>query len=208
LTVHLLRSKAVDAPTLTVEGQTYYRKAASLGHYHTLYGEVVLSRHLYQTSGGGATLCPLERNCQLSFGAATPLLAEVVSFKLASAPASEVAQDLAKSHGVALSATYLHHLAQQVGQMAMDKQAAWHLQAAAAPASVALIATGVDGTTLPVVGEAYKEAMCGTIALYDKTGERVHTEYLGAMPEAGKATFAQRFTTHVDRVRARYPKCI
>jgi hypothetical protein len=208
LTLDLLRSKAGDAPTLEWEGQTYYRKEASPGHYHTLYGEVVIARHLYQTSAGGATLCPLERTCRLSFGGATPLLAEVVSFKLASAPAGEVAQDLAKSHGVSLSASYLHHLAQQVGQLAVDKQAAWHLQAATAPVSVAMIATGVDGTTLPVVGEAYKEAMCGTIALYDQTGGRVHTEYLGTMPEAGKATFAQRFTTRVGRAKARYPSAL
>ncbi|MBI3796958.1 MAG: hypothetical protein HY268_08325 [Deltaproteobacteria bacterium] len=205
LTGQLLRRKVEDTPTLQWQGQTYYRKEASLGHYQTLYGEVVLARPLYQTSAGGATLCPLDIHCQLGFGAATPLLAEVVSFKLASAPAGEVAQDLAKSHGVSLSATYLHHLAQQVGQIAVEKHAAWHLQAAVEPAPVAIIATGVDGTTMPLVSEAYKEAMCGTIALYDQTGERVHTEYLGTMPEAGKATFAQRFTTHVDRVTARYP---
>jgi hypothetical protein len=208
LTVHLLRRKAVEAPTLEWAGKTYYRKDASPGHYQTLYGEVVLSRHLYQSSAGGPTLCPLERNCQLSFGSATPLLAEVVSFKLASAPAGEVAQDLAKSHGLSLSETYLHQLAQQVGQLAVEKHGAWHLQAAAAPAPVALLATGVDGTTLPLVGEAYKEAMCGTIALYDKAGERLHTEYLGTMPEAGKATFAQRFTTRVDQVKARYPHAL
>ncbi len=208
LTVHLLRSKAVEAPTLEWEGKTYYRQETSPGHYQTLYGEVVLSRHLSQTSAGGATLCPLERNCQLSFGAATPLLTEVVSFKLASAPAGEVAQDLAKSHGVALSASYLHHLAQQVGPLAVEKHEAWHLDTAVAPASVATLVTGVDGTTMPLVGEAYKEAMCGTIALYDKTGERVHPEYLGTMPEAGKATFAQRFTTRVDRVKALYPDAL
>ena len=124
LTVELLRSKEVTAPRLEYEGQTYYRKEASPGHYHTLYGEVVISRHLYQTSAGGATLCPLEIHCQLSFGGATPLLAEVVSFKLASAPAGEVAQDLAKSHGVSLSVTSLHHLAQQVRQIAVEKHAA------------------------------------------------------------------------------------
>lgn len=208
LTVHLLRSKAGDASTLEWQGTTYYRKEASPGHYQTLYGEVAISRHLYQTSAGGATLCPLEVNCQLHFGTATPLLAEVVSFKLASAPASEVAQDLAKSHGLSLSATYLHHLAQQVGQLAVEKHEAWHLAAAVAPAPVALIATGVDGTTMPVVNEAYKEAMCGTIALYNKAGERLHTEYLGAMPEAGKATFAQRFTTRVAWVKARYPTAL
>jgi hypothetical protein len=204
LTGQLLRRKDVDTPTLHWEGQTYYRKAATRGHYQTLYGEVVLSRHCYQTSAGGATLGPLERACQVRFGSATPLLAEVVSFKLASQTANEVAQDLAKSQGVTLSATYLHHLAQEVGQVAVDKHAAWHLQAAV-PAAVAIIATGVDGTTIPLVGEDYKEARCGTIALYDRQGARVHTEYLGAMPEAGKATFAQRFTTRVAWVKARYP---
>ena len=208
LTVHLLRSKAVEAPTLDRGGKTDYRKDASPGHYQTLYGEVAISRHLSQTSAGGATLCPLELNCQLSFGAATPLLTEVVSFKLASAPASEVAQDLAKSHGLALSDTYLHHLAQQVGQIAVEKHEVWHLEAAVVPAPVTTLVTGVDGTTMPLVGEAYKEAMCGTIALYDQAGKRLHTEYLGAMPEPGKATFTQRFTTRVAWVKARYPAAL
>jgi hypothetical protein len=58
---------------------------------------------------------------------------------------------------VTLSDTYLHPLAHQVGQIAMAKHAAWHLEAAAVPAPVATLATGVDGTTMPVVGEAYKE---------------------------------------------------
>src|SRR4030095_13502903 len=155
------------------------------------------------TSAGGATLCPVERTCQLSFGSATPLLAEVVSFKLASQTARETAQDLAKSQGVVLSATYLHHLAQQVGQLAMDKHTAWHWQTTAAPASVATLATGVDATTMPVVNEAYKKAMCGPIALYDRAGERLQTEYLGTMPEAGEGTFAPRVTTHVGPVTAR-----
>ena len=72
LTGQLLRCKAGEAPTLEWEGQTYYRKGASPGHYQTLYGEVVISRHLYQTSAGGAALCPLERDCQLRFGGPRP----------------------------------------------------------------------------------------------------------------------------------------
>ncbi len=208
LTVPLLRSKAVNAPTLAWEEKTYYRKETSPGHYQTLSGEVVLSRHLYQSSAGGATLCPLERHCQLSFGAATPWLTEIVSFKLASAPAGAVTQDLAKSPGRALSATYVHQLAQQVGQLAGEKHEAGHLDAAVAPAPVATLVTGVDGTTMPVVGEASKEALGGTLAVYDQAGERVHTEYLGPMPEAGKATFAQRFTTRVAWVKELYPDAL
>jgi hypothetical protein len=70
------------------------------------------------------------------------------------------------------------------------------------------VATGLDGTTLPLVGEADKEAMCGTIALYDDTGARLTTEYLGAPPEAGRATFTALFTTRVSAVLTRYPQAL
>jgi hypothetical protein len=205
LTRELLSRKDVTAPRVEYGGQTYYRKEATLGHYQTLYGEVVVERHLYQSSAGGETLCPLERHCQLSFGSATPLLAEVVSFKLASQTAREVEQALTKCQGLTLSDTYLRTLGEQVGQLALEKVERWQLRGPALTVPVATIATGVDGTTMPVVGEAYKEAMCGTIALYDGEGTRVHTEYLGSIPEAGKATFAARVTTRVAQVLARYP---
>ena len=45
LTVELLRSKEVTVPRLEHEGQTYYRKAATPGHYQTLDGEVAGLTH-------------------------------------------------------------------------------------------------------------------------------------------------------------------
>jgi hypothetical protein len=206
LTRELFRAKAVTAPRVEYEGQTYYRKAATPGHYQTPYGEVVVERHLYQSSAGGATICPLEQQCQLRFSSATPRLAALVSFKLASQTAREVEADLALCQGLTLSDTYLRELGEQVGQLARDRVGGWQLEGPPLSASVATIATGVDGTTMPIVDEAYKEAMCGTIALYDAAGTRLHTEYLGAMPEAGKRTFATRLTTRITQVQARYPR--
>jgi hypothetical protein len=205
LTRELLQAKAVTPPRLEYEGQTYYRKAATPGQYQTPYGAVVVERHLYQSSAGGATICPLEQQCQLCFGSATPRLAEIVSFKLASQTAREVEQDLARCQGLTLSDTYLRELGERVGQLARDRIGGWQLEGPALPTPVATIATGVDGTTIPIVGEAYKEARCGTIAVYDTDGARLHTEYLGAMPEAGKTTFATRFTARVAQVLARAP---
>src|SRR5512138_2097851 len=206
LTRELLRAKAVTPPRVEQDGQTYYRKAATPGTYQTPYGEVVVDRHLYQSSAGGLTICPLEQQCQLRFGAATPRLAEIVSFKLASQTAREVEQDLALSQGLTLSDTYLRALGEQVGQLARDRVGGWQLEGPALTAPVATIATGVDGTTMPIVGEAYKEAMCGTIALYDADGKRLHTEYLGSMPEAGKSTFAVRLRARMAQVLTRYPR--
>jgi len=69
-------------------------KRLAAGHYQTLYGEIAVSRHLYQTSAGGATRCPMEETCGFSFGAATPLLAETLSFKVSALTPGEVAKDL------------------------------------------------------------------------------------------------------------------
>jgi hypothetical protein len=207
LTRAALRSRDIDDKTIERDGQTWYRKEASVGHYQTLYGEIAVSRHLYQTSAGGATRCPMEEACGLSFGAATPLLAETLGFKVSALTPGEVAKDLTK-HGLQLSPSFIRDVAQQVGQVAVEKATAWKLEAPAPPAPVAVVATGLDGTTAPIRGEDYKEAMCGTIALYDQGGERLSTEYLGAMPEAGKADFTNRFTLRVAQVLARYPKAL
>jgi hypothetical protein len=102
LVQELLQNKGAIEPTLEEEGQRWYRKEASIGHYHTLYGEVAVERPLYQTSTGGETRCPLEEECQLSFASATPLLAEVLSFKVSAMTPHDVALDLLKqAHGAA-----------------------------------------------------------------------------------------------------------
>ena len=37
--------------------------------------------------------------------------------------------------------------------------------------------------------DGYREAMTGTLTLYDKSGERLHTTYIAATPEYGKEKF-------------------
>ena len=201
----LLQNKEAAEPTLEEDGQRWYRKAALTGHYHTLYGEVAVERHLYQRSSGGDTRCPLEEVCQLSFASATPLLAEVLSFKVSVRTPNDVAQDLAK-HGLVLSPSFIQHTAQRVGHIAVQKQTRWAVQSAKPERPGRTIATGLDGTTVPLWEEGYKEARCGTIALYERQGQRLATEYLGAMPESGKGQFTERFITRVAQVKARYPR--
>ena len=63
--------------------------------------------------------------------------------------------------------------------------------------------------TSPIPTEAghndgWREAMVGTISLYDCDGERQHTTYFGAAPEHGKATFLKRFERELERVKAQY----
>jgi hypothetical protein len=147
----------------------------------------------------------LEEACQLSFASATPLLAEVLSFKVSAMTPHEVAQDLAKQ-GLVLSPSFIQQTTQRVGQLAVQKRTQWDVRSPEPERPVHTIATGLDGTTVPLWEEHDKEAMCGTIALYDTTGHRLSTQYLGAMPESGKGQFTERFTRGVAQVKARYPR--
>jgi hypothetical protein len=47
--------------------------------YETPYGPVRVERHLYQTSGGGKTYCPLENDARLILNV-TPRWAKIVSY--------------------------------------------------------------------------------------------------------------------------------
>ena len=62
--------------------------------YETPYGSVSVLRHVYQTSEGGKTFCPLEESARLVLNA-TPRLAKVVSCKYAEAGADAVVNETA-----------------------------------------------------------------------------------------------------------------
>ena len=47
--------------------------------YETPYGSVAVPRHVYQTSEGGKTFCPLEENARMILNA-TPKFAKLVSY--------------------------------------------------------------------------------------------------------------------------------
>jgi hypothetical protein len=51
----------------------------------------------------------------------------------------------------------------------------------------------------------WRQAMCGSISLYDKVGGRMHTLYAGAAPEYGKAAFHERFDRELERVKRVFP---
>ena len=67
------------------------------------------------------------------------------------------------------------------------------------------ISIGLDGTSMLMHDDGWREAMCGTIAFYDDQGERLHTIYCGATPEYGKEKFRKKFTREIERVKEKYP---
>ena len=70
-----------DGSPIEMGGRTLTSKGQVEKTYQSPYGPVSVPRHVYQSSWGGATYCPLEVAAR-SVHTATPLLAKQAAFKL------------------------------------------------------------------------------------------------------------------------------
>jgi hypothetical protein len=206
LTGEALRYFDTDGSALEIGGDVWRTKGQQPKAYQTPYGELSIDRHVYQRSGGGKTYCPLEREARIVVRS-TPQFARQVSSKFAYGTAQDVHRDLSANHGRAVARSYIQRLGEAVASVAQAKEETWRYEPPAlSPSEVATVAIGLDGTTVLLCEDQWREAMVGTVTLYDGEGDRRHTVYLGASPEYGRETFLARLTREVKRAKERYPK--
>jgi hypothetical protein len=204
-TTEALKQFDTDGSPLRIGQTRYTSKGKEPKGYQTPYGEAVLARHVYQTSQGGTTFCPLERDARILL-ASTPRFAQMVSHKYAEMAGARVVADLEANHGRKTSLNVIQRLADAVGSVAQAKEEQWHYATPELGEPVRTIGIGLDGTCMLLVEEGYRQAMVGTISLYDWEGERLHTIYVAATPEYGKETFQQRLDREIKHVQGLYPK--
>ncbi len=194
-----------DGSPIAIGGEVWRTKGAQPKAYQTPYGEVSIERQVYQRSGGGQTYCPLEREARIVV-TSTPKFAQQVSSKSAYGPASAVQRDLTDNHGRPVAKSCLQRLTEAVASVVQAKEEHWQYVSPPLDQEVTTVAVGLDGTCMLLCESGWREAMVGTVSLYDSQGQRQHTIYLGATPEYGKATFLARLTREVERTKARYPE--
>ncbi len=183
-------------------------KLTSMGkvrkEYQTPYGVAIVERHVYQSSRGGKTHCPLDQDARIVVSS-TPRFARMVAHKYAEFGAARVQADLAENHGRAVARAFVQDVADAVATVALVKEQAWEYDLPAFEEPVATVTVGLDGTCLLMCGDGWREAMVGTLGFYTKDGERLHTVYTAATPEYGKLTFMERFDRELDRAKAACP---
>ena len=180
-----------DGARLELGGQLWFSKGRQPKYYQTPYGEVEIERHVYQRSHGGKTFCPLERDGRIVV-TSTPRFAKVISHKFSTGSSTAVRTDLMDNHARTVARSYLQRVAEAVGAVAQAKEESWSYATPRIHGEVASVAIGLDGTCMLLCEQGWREAMTGTISLYDGEGERLHTIYLGATPEYGKGRFVAR----------------
>ena len=175
--------------------------------YETPYGPVQVERHTYQTCQGGRAYVPLENDARLILNS-TPRYSQIVSGKYARFGADAICQDLLECNGRTLSRNYAKKLSDFVGTVAQCHEVEWEYDLPELDRPVASIGLGLDGTCILMHEDGWREAMCGSIALYDADGERLHTIYCGATPEYGKERFHAKFAWEVERIQERFPEAL
>ena len=173
--------------------------------YQTPYGVAPVERHVYQSSRGGKTYCPLDRNARIVVSS-TPRFAKTVSHKYAEFGSARVIKDLAENHGRVVARCFVQDVTDAVAAVALAKEEEWEYALPEPEEPTSTITIGIDGTCLLMCEDGWREAMVGTIGFYNAEGERQQTIYLGATPEYGKATFLGRMEREIERVKASHPK--
>src|SRR3974377_771838 len=127
------------------------------------YGEMGIQRHVYQSSEGGQTFCPLEQRARI-VNSTTPRFAKMCSSKYALLNSISAQKDLSDNHGRQVSRCYLQDIAHDVAAIAEAKDDHWKYAEPELPASVATVALGIDGTCMLFCEDGFRQAMVGTIS--------------------------------------------
>jgi len=203
-TKEALRQLDTDGTPIETGGKIWRTKGEQAKTYQTAYGEVIVERHVYQKAGGGKTYCPLERNARIVV-TSTPLFAKQISSKIAYGAAREVQKDLLENHGRSVALSYIQRLSEAVGSIVQAKEESETYEVPELDCQIATVAVGLDGTCMLMCEAGWREAMVGTVSLYDSEGERQHTIYVGATPEYGKQKFLERLEREIHQTKTRYP---
>jgi hypothetical protein len=202
-----LKQFDTDGSPLVFGSTRWTSKGQEPKTYQTPYGEVSVERHVYQTGEGGTTFCPLERDARIIL-TSTPRFAKQISNKYGEGPAARVVNDLAGNHSRPVSVCLVQDTAAAVAAVVQAKEEDWHYATPKLAVPISTISAGVDGTCMFMCDDGPRQAMVGTISLYDKEGERRHTIYVAATPQYGKANFYQRMAREIEHVVQLYPKAL
>ena len=192
---------------------TWYRQRSKTPNRKvaTLFGTITVWRMLYQPLHGiEPSIFPLEIRLGLEAGLATPALTERVGQAAVTFTQNGVLEYLKRNHGVCWSVATLRRVVAALSEgmephrhdASVAQVLKWLEQAHASRGGrKPVLAVGRDGLMLPICGEAcYREGATATVSVYDRTGRRLGTVYLGRMPEPGQETLSRQLTALIEDV--------
>ena len=128
----------------------------------------------------------------------------MISWKYVQMSADGVVEDFRLHGSRELSRGYVQSVSREVAEVALEHERRWHYELPKMKEVIATIAVSRDGAMMPIRGEGYREAMTGTLALFDRSGRRMHTIYVGSAPEYGTKNFEESLDYELEQLRRTY----
>jgi hypothetical protein len=132
----------------------------------------------------------------------------MISYKYIHTSAKTVEEDLKNNHNRKISKSYIQTLSQIVSNSLLKQEDNWEYEIpkmSQESKDIKTISIGLDGTCMPMGETSWREAMCGTISMYNADGKRVHTLYVANAPEYGKAKFKERMNREILNIEKKFP---
>ena len=118
---------------------------------------------------GAQPSAPLEADGRVII-TSTPRFAQQISHKYAEMSSPRLVEDLQQNHGRSVHRSFVQTLAEAVGSIALLTEEDWHYQTPQLPTAISTVSIGMDGTCRLLCEGGYRQAMVGTISLYDAGG--------------------------------------
>jgi hypothetical protein len=217
----------VDDKEVEVDGERYRRVMLSGKNYLTTAGEVRVERHLYRRVGDPdeRCICPLDYRVGIIGSYATPRAARQMSWVAAHLPPRTAAELFEEIGGMEPSHTTIDQQPKIISDHWETNRLTWEnalRQGEEIPTAATTLAVSLDGVMAPINQEdgtkkaaalgkqasgpqGYREIGCGSVTLYDQTGERLQTVRWGRMPEHKKATLRQQLTAECQHILQQSP---
>ena len=219
----------IDAPGVDIDGVPHRRVLRSSQTYMTAAGPVSVERTLYSTRQDGERAVPaMELRAGIVEGYFTPLAAQHAAWAVAHLTPGESETMFARLGAMTPSKSSLDRLPKALSALWEADRESFEERLRAGeevPKAAHTIGVSLDGVLVPMKdGErqeklartratgrvakgpaGYSEASCGTLTLYNRDGQPLHTLRLGRMPEKGKATLKEQIAAELDAILAQRP---
>ena len=187
--------------TIVHNGQKHYLKFRSTGKYLTLLGEITLKRGIYQSNTSPNSFCPLEAKLRFLYDYVSFAAAEYISYSLASMTPQEFVKHCEKWSLMKPSAYTVTKVINYVGNF-LEKSGLYNAICAeeSIPKEAITLAISMDATSVLLKKEGWKHAVAATISTYNMDGDRLHTIYIGRMPEKNKIEVKKLLEKEVESI--------
>ena len=115
-------------------------------------------------------------------------------------PVKDVVADFEENNGVTLVENYVQNISYLIGKAYTNMEKEIEYKLPKIEDEIATVGIGMDGTCSYVGNNGWRETMVGTISLYNKKGDRLHTIYVSEAPEYGKFSFKEIFTREINLI--------